>query len=221
MHIILGGTSGLGQELALQLRERGERVLALGKTHNNEQHGEGLGMDLSDKTSVERAIQELEERVGNETIESFYWCAGYGFRGNFGEQPTPELMATVNFAGALPMVQWVWNKMLKQDVLSNLVIVSSTSGLKPRPDEAVYVATKYAQTGLGRSLGLEAKRLNEKARVTLFFPGGMRTPFWNGREPQGYDEYNDPKKVAAKMLETVANQTEHYEELAIERGSLV
>lgn len=221
MHIILGGTTGLGWELATQLREQGGRVLVLGKTHHSEQHGEGLAFDLSDGESVRRGVSEIEERLGNEIIDAFYWSAGYGFRGNFGDQPSPESMAVVNFAGALPVVQWAWNKMLKQDTVSSMVIISSTSGLKPRSDEAVYVATKYAQTGLGRSLGMEAKRLGEKTRVTLFFPGGMRTSFWDGREPAGYDKYNDPKKVATKMIEVVAEQTDVYEELSIPRGSLV
>ena len=42
MHIILGGTSGLGLEMAQQLRKNGKRVLVLGKTHNPQEHGEGF-----------------------------------------------------------------------------------------------------------------------------------------------------------------------------------
>ena len=46
MHIILGGTSGLGLEMARQLRESGKRVLVLGKTHNVQEHGEGFPLDV-------------------------------------------------------------------------------------------------------------------------------------------------------------------------------
>lgn len=200
------------------MRERGKRVVVLGKSHHYEQHGEGLGFDLSDRESVSRAVLELEERFRESAVESLYWCSGYGFRGKFAEQSLPEIMAMVNFAGALPVVQWAWNKMLQQDIRSNMVIISSTSGLKPRPDEAVYVATKYAQTGLGRSLGMEASGSKSNLQVTLFFPGGMRTEFWNGREPANYDRYNDPKKVATKMLELVAEQKDTYDEFSLPRG---
>ena len=60
-------------------------------------------------------------------------------------------MAEVNFSGALPLVQWAWRKMSTQNRKSVLTIIGSTSSVKARSDEAVYVATKHAQAGLARS----------------------------------------------------------------------
>lgn len=65
---------------------------------------------------------------------------------------------------------------------------------------------------------MEASGSKSNLQVTLFFPGGMRTEFWNGREPANYDRYNDPKKVATKMLELVAEQKDTYDEFSLPRG---
>ncbi len=221
MHIILGGTSGLGWELATMLRQRGQRVAVLGHDHHSEQHGEGLGVDLTNSEAVKHAVWELSQLVGDEQIQSFYWSTGFGYRGDFGGQPHPEIMATVNFSGALPIVQWVWNKMKNQLSPSNFIIVSSTSGYKPRADEAVYAGTKHAQAGMARCLGLEARQANLPVRVLLCLPGGMRTPFWDGREPEDYAHYNDPRKVAARTLQAVDSQATPYIELIMPRGTLV
>lgn len=221
MHIVLGGTSGLGWEITKLLRGRGERVLVLGKFHNETEFGEGFALDLYDEESVGWAIGELESRLGAEPIQSFVWAAGFGWRGNFADQPEARSMAIVNFAGVLPMAQFVWQRMTAEPSVSNFVVLSSTSGVKSRPDEAVYVATKYAQTGLARSLGQEAEALHESCQVSLFILGGMKTRFWQGREPKHYEHYNDPKKVAERVVDSFTGQTEAYLEVAIPRGTLV
>lgn len=221
MHIILGGTSGLGWEIAKLLRSRGERVLVLGKFYNEGDFGEGFALDLYDEESVSWAAGELERRLGAEPVQSFVWAAGYGWRGRFADQPDIRSMAVVNFAGALPFVQSVWQRMVVEPSVSNFVVLSSTSGVKSRPDEAVYVATKYAQTGLARSLGQEAAAFHESCQVSLFILGGMKTRFWQGREPKHYEHYNDPGKVAVKVVDSFMGQSEPYLEVAVPRGTLV
>ena len=168
MHIILGGTSGLGLEMARQLRESGKRVLVLGKTHNTQQHGEGFQLDVYYPEQVEAAPARIEQILGSDAIEQFVWAAGYGWRGNFEDQPDARSMAEVNFAGALPLVQWAWRKMARQDQKSVLTIIGSTSSVKARADEAVYVATKHAQAGLARSLGMKADEQKLPVKVALF-----------------------------------------------------
>ena len=61
MHIILGGTSGLGLEMARQLRKNGKRVLVLGKTHNTHEHGEGFPLDVYYPEQVEAAPARIEQ----------------------------------------------------------------------------------------------------------------------------------------------------------------
>lgn len=221
MHIILGGTSGLGWEMAEQLRRAGKSVLVLGKTHDAARHGEGLALDVYYPESVQAAIDQLQQRLGNDDIEQFVWATGYGWRGNFEDQSDARSMAEVNFAGALPLVQWAWRRMIRQSATSTLVVIGSTSSIKARADEAVYVATKHAQAGLARSLALQAEGQHLPVRVALFLPGAMKTPFWNGRElPHDFTSFNDPVKVAEHILTAIAHQAQPFLEWPLPKGTL-
>ena len=199
MHIILGGTSGLGLEMAKQLRKRGERVLVLGKTHDSQKHGEGFPLDVYYADQVEASFSRIEQILNGDDIEQFVWAAGYGWRGNFEDQPDARSMAEVNFSGALP-----------------------TSSIKARSDEAVYVATKHAQAGLARSLGMQADEQKLPVKVALFLPGAMKTPFWKGRDlPTDYVFFNDPAKIATHIINAVNCQQQPFLEWALPKGTLV
>ena len=69
MHIILGGTSGLGLEMARQLKENGKRVLALGKTHNAQEHGEGFSLDMYYPEQVAAAPARIEQILGGDEVK--------------------------------------------------------------------------------------------------------------------------------------------------------
>ncbi len=219
-NIILGGTSGLGKEISVQLRENGQDTLVLGSSYDAAKNGDGIAIDLGSERSVFECIDILDKKLGGQALESFWWVSGLGYNGDFSEQHDPRNMAVVNFAGALPLVQFVWKKLLEQDS-GTLAVVSSTTGQKARVDEAVYAGTKHAQVGFARSLGLEAERLETNARVALFMPGGMRTPFWDTQRPDEYDTFNDPKKVATGMINSVTKQDTVFEEVTVGRGEMV
>lgn len=222
MYIILGGTSGLGLELAYKLRQANKQVFVLGNTHDYAMHGDGFALDVYHPDQVESAIHRLDQELGDRNLAQFVWAAGYGWRGNFEDQPAVRSMAEVNFAGALPLVQWAWQKMINNSQKSNLTIIGSTSSHKPRADEAVYVATKHAQAGLARSLGMQAEEQDLPVRVSLFLPGGMKTAFWRNREmPIDYFTYNDPEKVAEHIVQAVRDQEQAFLEWAFPKGALL
>lgn len=225
MYVILGGTSGLGWELAGRLRDRGQRVFVMGREYDSSEHNEGLSVDLFYPESVENAIKVIESSLVGQSVKAFVWAAGYGYRGDFADQPDVRSMAEVNFAGALPIVQWAWRQMSSQSDPTKMVVLGSTSGVRVRPDNAVYVATKHAQTGFARALGEESARLATSVRVHLFVLGGMKTPFWDWMSTQPDDEeystFNDPTKVADKIIETIDAGHDYYTETLLEKGTLV
>lgn len=222
MHIILGGTSGLGRAMTQQLRQRGQSVLVLGKGYTPDEDGEGLAVDVYYPDQVQRVVEQLQQLTADQPIEQFVWAAGYGWRGRFEDQSDARAMAEVNFAGPLPLLKWAWRRMSQQSTVANLTVIGSTSSIKPRADEAVYVASKHAQAGLARSLGLQATEQHLPVRVALFLPGAMKTPFWDWRDkPADYDKFNDPTKVASHILAAVEQQYQPYLEWPLPKGTLV
>ncbi|HVX57983.1 MAG TPA: SDR family NAD(P)-dependent oxidoreductase [Candidatus Saccharimonadales bacterium] len=217
MNIIVGGTHGLGQEIAAELRRRGQETFVVGRSYDETMHGPGLKADLSRDSGTEALLKCIEQH----NFDGFYWVAGYGYKGDFAEQPDPHKMIEVNLGNVLPVAQAAWKKLLSSpNTDTHFVVISSMTGLKPRPDEAVYAATKHAQVGFTRSLGLESERLKAPIKVALFLPGGMHTPFWEGKEPAHFSSFLDPHKVAKKIIADVLAQRESFHEATIERGSL-
>lgn len=214
MNLILGGTNGLGHEIARELQARGEETFVVGRTYSEDRHGKGMTIDLAKDADVLR----LGTHIGTMQLTGFYWVSGYGYQGDFVDQPDAIEMARVNFANVIPIAQAAWNRL--EDVESSFVVVSSTTGVKARSNEAVYAGTKHAQVGFTRSLGLESERLGSNTRVALFMPGGMQTGFWEGNEPEMIGEFLDPAKVAKKICDSLDAQEDRYYEETIERGSL-
>jgi short-subunit dehydrogenase len=220
VNIIIGGTKGLGYEIARLLRAKGEETFVAGRTYEKDRHGEGCALDLASDESVDSFARFIREEVAVDGLKKFFWVAGYGYLGDFAKQDDAKLMAETNFANVLPIAQAAWQKVIDSDSETHFVVISSTTGFKPRDNEAVYSATKHAQVGFTRSLGLESKRLESNVKVSLFLPGGMQTAFWEGDEPEIFSEFNDPAKVAKKICDNVDAQHDFFYEEVIERGTV-
>lgn len=220
MNIIIGGTKGLGYEIAQQLRSQGEETFVAGRTYDKDQHGEGRVLDLANDEDVDSFARLIREEIAVDGLKRFFWVAGYGYLGDFSKQDDAKQMAETNFSNVVPIAQAAWQKMINSDEKTHFVVISSTTGFKPRNNEAVYAATKHAQVGFTRSLGLESERLESNLKVSLFLPGGMQTAFWEGNEPDVFNEFNDPAKVAKKICDSVAIQSDYFYEEVIERGTL-
>jgi len=221
MNIILGGTHGLGAEIAAQLQQAGEQTYVTGRSYDSAKHGLGAKFDHTKPEDAQAVQTQLDGLLADEKSVNLFWCVGMAYKGDFAEQTTVQEMLEVDLTGPMLLVQHLWKQMLAKDALCKLVVVSSTSGIKARAEEAVYAATKFAQAGFTRSLGLESERLGSKIHVALFLPGGMQTQFWDTMgKPDVYDEFLDPKKVAQRILERTSAQTAPYYEETIERGSL-
>jgi short-subunit dehydrogenase len=84
-----------------------------------------------------------------------------------------------------------------REAQGTVVTVASTLGMRPAGDATAYCASKHGVVGFSRALALE---LAGEVGVTMVVPGGMRTAFFDGREPKYQPapdaQLNDPADVA-------------------------
>jgi 3-oxoacyl-[acyl-carrier protein] reductase len=219
--VILGASRGLGKCIADQCAARGERTVEGASSfinNDDDPDRETISCNLESPEHIESFLVVLG--LSSEPITRFFWVAGVHLQGPFADACDADVAHAVdiNFRNPLPICIEIWHHMLDATRHpSTFTIISSTSGTRARQNEAVYAATKHAQVGLARSLGLEAKGTNIK--VSLFMPGGMQTSMWDPEKPE-YASFLDPSKVAARILQRIDEQTESYYEEEIPRGSL-
>jgi short-subunit dehydrogenase len=187
--IVTGSSSGLGFQIAKQLRERGTAVVGVARRESA-----GIAGDASKRETALRAINAAE-RLG--TIDLLVNCAGVGIFGPAGSYDetsiasiiSSNLIATINFCELLfPRFK---------EHGGTIVNVLSTAALTGKANESVYCAAKWGARGYGEALKAEAK--GSKARIIAVAPGGMNTPFW----PDSRSKFMDPADVAATIIDAI------------------
>jgi len=216
--VILGGTKGLGASIANIYSKLGWDIYILGSSTSNKKLGKTtyITCDLSDLHSVYAATQKL---LGVK-IDHFYWVSGIMLKGPFSSANLKELEKgiDVNFKNPITLLQTVWNILQRNTSESKFIGISSTAGLRPKKEESIYVATKFAQVGFIKSLAEENQ--NPHLKISLIEPGGMKTNFWDSYKCVDINSFMDSDKVALKIYEFILTQETNFAELEIPRGSL-
>jgi NAD(P)-dependent dehydrogenase (short-subunit alcohol dehydrogenase family) len=196
--IVTGAASGLGASVASELRDNGDCPVSL-DVHAPGSEIEFEVVDLADRFATERAVCAVAQHHGG--IDAVVTCAGIDACGRLDDVPAPEWerVIAVNLLGTVRTVRaalpWL------ERVHGRVVTVASTLGLRALPDATAYCASKFGVVGFTRALAAEtAGRIG----VTMLVPGGMQTPFFDGR-PEQYRppidlEMNDPANVARAVL---------------------
>ncbi|SCG73325.1 SDR family oxidoreductase [Micromonospora coxensis] len=196
--LVTGGSSGLGAAVVTAVARAGGRPLVLDR-HRPADGVPWVECDLADTRAAERATRELAERNGG--LDAVVTAAGTDVPGKLADLPgeswerivAVDLLATVAVVrAALPYLE---------AARGNVVTVASTLGIKAVSDATAYCAAKFGVVGFTRALAAE---LAGRIGVTLLIPGGMRTAFFDERDPQykpGPDaNLNDPADTAAAIM---------------------
>jgi NAD(P)-dependent dehydrogenase (short-subunit alcohol dehydrogenase family) len=89
-----------------------------------------------------------------------------------------------------------------------IVTCASTLGIKAVSDATAYCASKFGVVGLSRALAAE---LAGEVGVTTLIPGGMHTPFFDGRDeqykPPPDAKLNKPEDVAETVVFALSQPT--------------
>jgi len=195
---VTGGSSGLGAALVDAVAQAGGKPAVLDRVPppGNAPH---VVVDLSDSAAAAAAVDELALQVG--APDAVVTAAGIDACGALVDVDAEawERVLRVNLFGTVAVVRAAIPYL--EERRGTVVTVASTLALRGAGDATAYSASKFAIRGFSQSLAAE---LAGRVGVTCLIPGGMRTPFFDGRTEQykpGPDaDLNDPRNVAAAAL---------------------
>jgi NAD(P)-dependent dehydrogenase (short-subunit alcohol dehydrogenase family) len=183
--LLTGGTDGLGKAAALLLDERGYRVFAAGRNAEKRQQLdrvaaeqklplETLEMDVTDDTSVQRAVQSVLSKA--QFIDVLINNAGVGYMAVVEELRVADLRSQfeTNLFGVLRVTQAVLPHMRAQR-RGRILMISSVAGFVTPPTYGAYSSSKHALEGLSNALRLELYPFG--IEVILIEPGYIMTNF--------------------------------------------
>ncbi|PSF38103.1 oxidoreductase [Aphanothece hegewaldii CCALA 016] len=184
--VIVGATGGIGTALAHKLSTTGANlVLAARNRERLSALASGLSTsglvltvptDITDLSQVESLMEKTVSQFGQ--IDVLVNAAGAGVMKQY-NKITPEdldLMLNLNLKGSFYTCQAAANVM-KDKHSGHICNVVGILGKHPMAMASAYCASKYGMVGYSKCLADEVKRYGIK--VTLFYFGGIDTPFWD------------------------------------------
>jgi NAD(P)-dependent dehydrogenase (short-subunit alcohol dehydrogenase family) len=197
--LITGGASGLGEATVLAVARHGGTPLVLDKRPpRTEVVGEVAYacVDLADTEAVHAAVRRLVEESGGR-LDGVFTAAGIDSCGRLEDVASKdwERVVHVNLLGTAAVIRAAL-PMLRAS-RGRVVTVASTLGIRAVADATAYCASKFGVVGFTRALAAE---LAGEVGVTCLIPGGMHTPFFDGRP----DQYKPPPDARLNQPENVA-----------------
>ena len=162
-----------------------------------------LPADVTDAESVERLVAETISRFGR--IDKLVYTAGVGILKTLEETTEEEFerLMGVNVRGAFLVCKAVLPEMQKQK-RGHIIAVPGILGRAPMAQAAAYCASKYALTGMLKSLALEVKRTG--VHVSLLHLGGVNSSFWDSIQMRVQRERMLTVEAAARAVFFAATQ---------------
>jgi NAD(P)-dependent dehydrogenase (short-subunit alcohol dehydrogenase family) len=193
--IITGGASGLGAAAVAAVERHGGTPMVI-DLNQPDARIPFARADLADTAAVEAAVQELADRAGGR-VNGLFAAAGVDSCGTLEDVAAKdwERVIHVNLLGTAAVVRAALPFL--KSTQGRIVTVASTLGIKAVGDATAYCASKFGVVGFSRALAAE---LAGQVGVTLLIPGGMHTPFFDGRD----DQYKPPPDAKLNQPEHVA-----------------
>lgn len=195
--VVTGGAGGLGAAVVDAVRAEGGLAVVLDWRRSDDDFA--YQVDVSDSGAVDSAVAWAVSRMGG--IDAVVTAAGIDRPGRIDALPTQmwEAVIAVNLVGTANAVRSCLSHLEQSG--GRIVTVASTLGLRGVADATAYCASQFGVIGLTRALAVE---LRGRVAVTAIIPGGMSTPFFDGRDPEhapeDLDSLADPKDMAAAIL---------------------
>lgn len=189
-HLIVGGTSGLGRELANRIIGSGGPVLVTGR----EDRG-GVPMFYLDiDETTEYLKDDLDDLVfNNGPFKTVVYNPGYFQYGRIDDLTDHNILKMGN-VGLIACALLMRRVMTNQDSLPLFIVVTSTSQFIPREFEPMYTAVKSGLAMFAHSLSRDQRI----SKTLVVAPAGMKTRFWRDTD-QDTTSFLDESWVADQI----------------------
>lgn len=191
--LIIGGTSGLGLELAKIYSSLGHTVFIAGRKNPNIANIKFINFSItSDLNETTRHVDNLLSQI--KKINTVIYTAGFYQEGRIDTLSDNQISEMVNIGLLAPalIIQRLKNNPGKP---LKIMLITSSSQYTPRELEPIYTSVKSGLGMLGASLSLD----QGIGKVLVVAPSGIKTPFWN--KEKDISEFLDPKWVAEQIVE--------------------
>ncbi|MBD2318065.1 SDR family oxidoreductase [Phormidium tenue] len=186
--VVIGATGGIGAALVPKLAEAGAKLVLVARdadkleelVNNLEDDYDieaiAVPTDITKYEQVEGMVQQAIAQFGQ--IDVLVNAAGAGVMKQFLRIEPQELdqMLDLNLKGNFYTSQAVANVM-KDRKVGHICNVIGILGKHPMAMASAYCASKFGAIGFSKCMADEVRRLGIK--VTLFYFGGIDSPFWD------------------------------------------
>ena len=186
--VVVGATGGIGAALVPKLAEAGAKLVLVARDVDkleelvnnleDDYDSEAIAVptDITKYEQVEAMVQKAIAKFGQ--IDVLVNAAGAGVMKQFLRIEPQELdqMLDLNLKGNFYTSQVVANVM-KDRKIGHICNVIGILGKHPMAMAAAYCASKFGAIGFSKCMADELRRLGIK--VTLFYFGGIDSPFWD------------------------------------------
>ena len=187
--LITGGASGIGRVHAMQLADRGSKVVivdidkkGLDECANGRDNIITFKCDVRNLVDVQKLVAKVEGEIG--AIDRMIHCAAImpgGLLNETSAEQVSEIMTT-NYTGMVNVSQTVLPYMLKRNA-GDFIVYGSVAGIAVTNRFGAYGATKAATNFYMKVLMHEHR--NENIRFLLVCPAAVDTPLINQAKEKG------------------------------------
>lgn len=201
MHVIIGGSDGLGKAIIESLNSFGLETVNVARRKNSDA-GQNVECDLSTEDGVRVAVEEL--RNIEKSLEAIYISAGvFSFQdiSNFTADEFDRVF-TINTRAPFLLISALLDRIKAEN--TDLIFINSVAGLRSYKNQSLYNASKAALHSFTNDLRAELSET--RSRVIGIYPGMIDTDLAqklpDGPLPKSKHAMIDPKILADYIVYT-------------------
>lgn len=199
--IVVGASSGIGEEIALGLLTRGYMVANVSRTNCKNERVKNVNADISQGEELERAIKTIGEEY--KRIALLIYSAGCSMAAplEYANESDVRYLFEVNYFGAIRALRSALPYMKKTG--GKVFLIGSLASSFAIPFDSFYSSSKAALDMLVKSARAELKRYG--ISLTYVQPGGTATAFTFKRKLYTDEENGEYAKNVHKAVAALAN----------------